>query len=285
MKLPWSNYDSKGVPGVHWYMDLIRCPRKAQLSKPKSGAEQHYAKGTSIGTIGHAYAETLYTVPEFDGVIDFTDVPDGVEGEWEDIGHTVGARYARERNSAEWGEVLDVERRFFLDEADHNYLGQSVYLPFSGQADLVIDLTKDAATLLALNHGVTLDPGCYVVDHKFYSRKRATMVDEMMGSLQLELYRRMAELAYPDRAFKGAIANLTFYYTSKSNPRNEYQLIPVLPSPEMDKLVTNFWDLCARAVERASACQAMGLEWDANPAECFGTFTCGHFLGGRCSRY
>lgn len=282
MKTAWSKYDSGGVPGIHWYMDLVRCARKAQLNlRPKGG--RTYSKGTAIGTIGHSYAEALYTCPGFDGALEFEDVPEDIDGGWLEIGHMVGARYARERRHDEFGKVVCAEKRFFLEEKDASELAQPTFLPFSGQPDLVIDIDLESAKRLRVDHGMFVDPGAYVVDHKFYSRRRATIVDEMLGSLQFEAYRRMAQLAFPDVEIKGTIANLVFYYTSKSNPRNEYMLIPVLPSREMDAVFTKFWDLAASAIELAEQTEP-GEDWSANPVACFSGYACDHFLGGACQR-
>lgn len=278
-------YDDGGTPGISWYQEFMRCPKSAQQTNQgrTNGSTRYHSRGTTIGTVGHAYAQYLYLGELTDDTLEFT--PTSISeynSEFIDLGHQVGSRYVFERKAYEFGEIVSVESRFILDEKDYKELGQPVFIPFSGQADLLTRLSVADCNRIRAEFGVELIPGLWVIDHKFYSRKSSTVVDEITTSIQLEAYRRLAQLLNPNEEVVGALGNITYYYNSKSNPRNEYLIIPVIPSMEMEKVLTQFWNQISREMEYIFKTG----KWEANYTGCTTQYgLCKHFLTGKCLRY
>lgn len=284
MEFKFPVYDDGGIPGITWYQKLLSCEKSAWLSQKSLGSGYTVSPGLTIGTVGHAYAEMLYKqLPEFDGTIEFTDVPEVYSEENIDNGHIVGQRYLRDRHSLEFGEPISVEGRFALPESEYATLGQPYYIPFSGQRDLISRMSASDIERVRNEFGIILPrPGIYITDNKFFSRKSSDVVDEMATSIQLESYRRLAQIEYPNEEVVGAIANITYYYFSKTNNKNQYLVIPVLPSTEMDKVIKVFWERVARALDTINT---LG-HWPANYSGCFGKYgMCSFMKYGQCMRY
>ncbi|NJO17722.1 MAG: hypothetical protein HC877_18890 [Thioploca sp.] len=274
MKLDYQPYNDKGVPGIHSYIDLVNCPKKVynKLNRIKS---EYISDGAAVGTILHHWAHAFYTIPEFDGDLEIQfpkDYPLNVIQE----GNIVGKRYVTDRNVAEFGKILHAEQRIiFPSDELYKEMGMPFPIPFSFQADLYTDISKYAAVELSKQFLVEPKNGKWLIDHKTYSRRSKTIVDEHLAMLQPSIYSLAMKLMGFDN--NGCIMNFVFNYKYY----NEYMILPIeTPDSHMRETIKTFWYLVGGTLSDIND----GL-YKANPAMCLlGWSLCPHLLFGSCDR-
>lgn len=284
-------------PGVHFYSDLLRCPKL--VSGIKGPEDEIQADGFGIGTLCHAYMHMYYT-----GVYDDDpsnpepgDIPFvNVTGELMDIDPKANAEALRltdwVRGDGHWrefGHVIQAEKRHGIwidssgdpqpDSDTHQRVRDALFgfgYPFGWTEDLIVEVDDKAADGLRLIHGIDVEPGRWIVDHKFERAHTKTIIPQYENSLQFAIYSMAAKAYHGWDNLRGVLAHVVF---KKKTP--ERLVIPVsYPDSTMRACVETFVRNVHQEMERV---QERG--WYPRAGNhCFFPFVCRLFESGECLR-
>jgi hypothetical protein len=152
--------------------------------------------------------------------------------------------------------------------------------PFTARVDLVTELSKSSSSAL---HGMFsvdgavgyLKEGVWLIDHKFYGRRAANMLDKSLNSLQFTAY-MLAYHAFTGVKPRGMLQNTVF--TTKY-PDFRLTVVPY-PSEDKIKALQNVFLQVKRIMDNA---RNAAIPTDNN---CFGWGSvCKWLITGECRRY
>jgi hypothetical protein len=145
----------------------------------------------------------------------------------------------------------------------------------TAQIDLEIKLTKAQATKMGAKRHLLLEPGYYILDHKFHTQNRSDLNDRHVMSLQLEGYGLIWQHEHPRRKLQGRLVNMLI---DGSTPRFRMLFLPP-PDEASEARVRNLLQVASQSIlqeppeARGNACVS---KWGE---------ICAHYSAGRCLRY
>ena len=199
--------------GFSYYSKWAGCPKNAALSAEHGTPLTEYS-ALLVGIIGHAFMELHYkramNLNEDPVAVRFSDVvEERARAEAERCFRAYRASFP-ELNHL--GKVLHVERDI---ESTPEVTAAVGIDPYTARLDLATQLSQRDITRLKGQREIdgavgAFKPGRYIVDHKFYGRREANLIDRSLGSLQFTAYMLAYNAKYPKQPVQGLLQNTVF---------------------------------------------------------------------------
>jgi len=194
--------------GVSFYEGTLRCPLRQKLKKQMESKRVHIAGAAGTGTLGHGFLDLFHTkqIPRtFDPAQVIYTAPKGydlfIDEKARDTADRV-CRFYRARFAPEhFGKVLGAEIPLEAP-ADAPWLPEGLRL--TGIADMAVRVNKKTSANLALSRLAHIEPGDYLIDHKFLGSAQPAKLASYLTSLQMIAY----QLMWPGKPLKGMLLNI-----------------------------------------------------------------------------
>ena len=208
--------------GLSRYKRYLGCPYYARWAEDNSDM----SRAARVGILGHKLLEAWFrgeTIPEL-FITEHT-----VEDEDFNKALTYAKQFQEKYDPNVFGKPLEVEKE--VKVKDPNVVGIA---PFTGRIDLMTRVTqqviKDLPDQFELFDPINeLEPGYWLVDHKFYSQKRSNLEEGLLGDLQFIAY-PLAWNATQKRKVLGTIVNVIVMNKKMRN------VLVVCPLPDYNKV-------------------------------------------------
>lgn len=264
--------------GLTTYESILECPRRYWLDRqlaekglPTSSDNEH----TMMGTCGHGLLGKYYTKGQR-FVLDNVVYKDVAGGEWSPPAKSMFraqrlVRHYMAKYPPDEFTVVAVEKLYSVWDAPWKPKG----VRLTAQIDLEIKLTKTQATKMGAKRHLLLEPGYYILDHKFHTQNRSDLNDRHVMSLQLEGYGLIWQHEHPRRKLQGRLVNMLI---DGSTPRFRMLFLPP-PDEASEARVRNLLQVASQSIlqeppeARGNACVS---KWGE---------ICAHYSAGRCLRY
>ena len=266
--------ESTGTPhGITTLLQYVYgCPRRAWLDKQYPEED---SVGRLTGTIGHAYMEHYFkgTGADEDVAIQFSQVAaEDTQAIAEHEAERCFRYYTDLYSRDEFGQILAVEEAFSLSR--DNAMG---LYPYTGRWDLAVRINAATAQNLQLTRGIDIEPGVWLVDHKFLKSFGAATADEYAHSVQFAAYATAWDITHPNERCEGVIANII---VKSKQP----QVRTVISRVDL-ALLNVLEEVVYRASQRGWPIDNE-QEPECNPMRCWDYFKpCPHWIQGNCKRY
>jgi hypothetical protein len=231
--------------GFHYWKGYGECPRRATLNvlaRADEVAGESDVFGIAVGTYSHAFMDLYYTLGrQFDAsTVDFDPPPS--QAVWDEACRLY-EWYSDRFPAWELGRVVATERGFPFegDDAQRIAIEHAIGIaPFTFKPDLEVELDEVAAVHLGTSRNFDIEPGKYLVDHKFYQSQKQTLAAAMLNSLQFTAYQVARNAALPNDPVRGLIANVVI---KTKEPRNVCFVVPPPKRRDVDALreALSFW--------------------------------------------
>lgn len=260
--------------GISHYKTLSKCRNRARLNWEASqdhlpGAED--SVNTAAGTLAHGFM-AMYHEPGNRSQIDVKTVsftpeyhPALFEPEARSEAERAFNAYQERFLPNSLGKVIGVEYR--IGATDSHDTDPPITV------DLLTRVAKTDLARIGLARGLDLEPGLYIVDHKFLGQKAGTLVDSYLNDMQGIGYqiiweRRRAHLKLPK--VNGMIIN--FIIKTKA-----IQFISLLIPPPTSVQIDAFDTWLAHTRE-----DELEDPYRINPTQCFWPSICRWWLTSKC---
>ena len=231
--------------GFHYWKAFGECPRRATLdilARGDDDSTSSSAFGTEVGSYAHGFLDLYYSCGrQFDAsTVDFDPPP--TQGVFDEACRLY-EWYSDKFGATELGRVVATERAFPFegDDSQRIAIEHAVGVsPFTFRPDLEVEIDEPAAALIGMTRNFDVEPGKYLVDHKFYQSQKQTLAAAMLNSLQFTAYQLARNAAIPNDPVRGLIANIVI---KTKEPRSVSFVVPPPKRRDIDALreALQFW--------------------------------------------
>jgi len=172
--------------------------------------------------------------------------------------------------------VLSCEELFPKDAQQAAILHTFWGVPYTFKPDMLVDVTQEQCGLLQESHGLYLEPGKYMWDHKTHKQKDQYRALKHVYSMQFSAYQISYNLLNPAKPILGLVAGSIT--ATKVLTRDSYQtyLIP-LPDEKRVETVRNYLQKKAAYLNTNECNLDSCMDWRSPP--------CYYLQSGQCLQY